>query len=116
MKHYYAHNLKILRHQAGLTQSDMAHLLECSQTYYCQMEAGKREPTVKQMCCLSVILNVPVTELFKVSTASAIGAMQRRIKTMPGCGLTWRDREKRVRNLNDLKKRLEAYVQGIYAA
>ena len=115
MKHHYAHNLKVQRFKAGLTQSDLAHLLGCSQSRVCQIEAGTKEPTVKETCSLCVIYNIPVTELYRVSTSSALQAMLRRMKSMPGCGLNWRDRERRTKVLNDLKKRLEAYQYGIHA-
>ena len=115
MKHHFAHNLKIQRFNAGLTQSDLAHLLGCSQSHVCQLEAGTKQANEKEICSLCVLYNISVTELYRVTTDSAIGAMSRRIKPMPGCSFTWRERERRKKMLDGFKKRLEAYQYGIHA-
>lgn len=115
MKHHFAHNLKIQRFNAGLTQSDLAHLLGCSQSHICQLEAGTKRANEKEICSLCMIYNISVTDLYRVTTSSAIGAILRRIKSMPGCSMTWRERERRKKMLDGLKKRLEAYQYGIHA-
>lgn len=115
MKHHYAHNLLLKRTEAGLTQRDLAYLLGCNQAHVCQLEAGTRQANEREICSLCVIYNTTATDLYRVTTNSVLGAILRRIKSMPGCSSSWRERERRTKMLDDLMKRLEAYQNGIYA-
>lgn len=47
----YARGLtfKIIRKEKRMTQKDMAKLLECNLTYYCQFENGNRDVNMRTM-------------------------------------------------------------------
>lgn len=54
-----------IRKEAGLTQKDMAKLLNCSAANYQQWESGKRKPKYETVSRIANILNVPVAFLLQ---------------------------------------------------
>lgn len=59
----YFKNLKIYRENAGLTQTDVAHILQTRQEQYSKYELGKREIPVHHLITLSFLYDVTVDEL-----------------------------------------------------
>ncbi|MCH5300820.1 MAG: helix-turn-helix transcriptional regulator [Ruminococcus sp.] len=59
----YFKNLKKFRENAGLTQSDIAHILQTRQEQYSKYELGKREIPVHHLITLSILYDVSVDEL-----------------------------------------------------
>lgn len=56
--------IKELRRSRGLTQEDMAEKIEVSQSCYCQIEVGRREPSLSMLKRIAECLDVPIVELF----------------------------------------------------
>ena len=116
MKHHYALNLKVLRLRLGLTQTDTAHLLGISQPRMSRIEAGIQEPTIKEMCSLCIIYDVPVTKLYGVTATSAVGAIGRRLKTISKPALLAADSKRRAYSLSALSQRLRAHGMNGHVA
>ncbi|WP_271397814.1 helix-turn-helix transcriptional regulator [Salinicoccus roseus] len=57
--------LKEKRSNKRFTQSDMAKLLECSETYYSLLETGKMTPSVAMAKKIERLLGVEWTIFFK---------------------------------------------------
>ena len=60
-------NIAIYRKAAGFTQVQLAVEIEKSSDYIHLIEAGKRNPSLKTLAKISVILNVDIVEFFKIS-------------------------------------------------
>jgi transcriptional regulator with XRE-family HTH domain len=58
-----SNNIKTLRKEKGMSQSELAHMLEVSQTTITHYEKGVRQPTIDTLMNLSHIFNVSVDEL-----------------------------------------------------
>lgn len=58
-----AHNLKILRKQFHLTQTDLSVMLNISRQAYSNYETGKRTPDLDTLLYLSRFYNVSLNEL-----------------------------------------------------
>ncbi|GAV21573.1 helix-turn-helix transcriptional regulator [Carboxydothermus pertinax] len=56
--------LKQLRKANGLTQMEMAKKLGISDSYYCQIENGKRRMSLKTALDIAAILKVTPNDLF----------------------------------------------------
>lgn len=48
-------DLRVARRKSGLTQTDVAHLIESHQSSVAALENGNAEPTVEQMCLFWLI-------------------------------------------------------------
>ncbi len=59
----YFKNLKKYRIQFGLTQADIAHILQTRQEQYSKYELGKREIPVHHLITLSMLYDISVDEL-----------------------------------------------------
>ena len=55
--------LKEFRRNEGLTQKELAMVLNSSQNTISQYESGKRTPTVKKLVEISILLGCSVDEL-----------------------------------------------------
>ncbi len=58
--------LKEYRAEAGLTQKQVADLLETSQQNYQRYESGQIEPNIATLICLARIFGTTVDELFQI--------------------------------------------------
>lgn len=52
-----------LRTKKGLTQSELAELIDTSQSYLSQIEAGRKQPSIKMMRRISEALGCSFSEL-----------------------------------------------------
>lgn len=64
MKHEYLIELNAARLKAGYLQSDVAHLMGCSTSTLSHLETGKRLPSIKEFCMLTVIFGRTFEALF----------------------------------------------------
>ena len=64
MTNHFSIDLRCARRKAGLTQEDCGHLLGGSAGIICQLEKGKRLPTLKEVCSLSLIFGRSFETLF----------------------------------------------------
>ena len=56
--------LKPFREEAGLTQLEMAQRLNISESYYCQLENGKRRMSLDVALSIAAILKKTPNEIF----------------------------------------------------
>lgn len=58
--------LKLLRNEKELKQSDMAKLLNISNSTYCDKENGKRKFKLKEAIIISEFLGVNIKDIFLI--------------------------------------------------
>lgn len=63
----FAQRLETLRIQKGLTQEELARLINVSQPSYCAYERGKNKPSKNTQIQLAKVLKVSVDELMNGS-------------------------------------------------
>ena len=56
-------NVSRLRRARGLSQEELAHAAELRQAYLSQLEAGKRNPTIRTLIRIAEALGVPLSGL-----------------------------------------------------
>jgi len=56
-------NIKRLRLEKGLSQIELASMLDVESAYICMFEKGKRKPNKRMVIALSNIFNVTVVEI-----------------------------------------------------
>lgn len=57
--------IRALRRAKKITQEDLAYEAKIDYSYLNEIEAGKRNPSVKRINAIAKALKVPVSELFK---------------------------------------------------
>lgn len=57
--------IKILRKERGLTQEDLADLLDVDRSYMGFVERGERNPTLDKIIKISEAFKISLSELFK---------------------------------------------------
>lgn len=55
MSKQFAQDLQLARRKAGLTQADLAHLLDATEKEVSKLERGRKLPSLPRMCELSLI-------------------------------------------------------------
>lgn len=65
MKNNFAKNLRLLRKQENLKQSELAEKLSTTQRKISYWESGKYEPDINDLISLSEIFNVSIDDLIK---------------------------------------------------
>lgn len=63
------YNLKQIRQEKGLSQTEVAFRLETTQPQYNKYETGKQDPTARVIIALAKIYNVTTDELLGLSGA-----------------------------------------------
>lgn len=66
MKYEIGKKLKELRKEAGLTQKQLARLLNKSETGYASWEQGLSEPSINDLRALCKIYNISADELIGI--------------------------------------------------
>ncbi len=61
----FGHRLKAIRVERGLTQEKLAELSGLHRTYVGSVERGERNISLKNIHCLAIALDVPLSELLK---------------------------------------------------
>jgi DNA-binding XRE family transcriptional regulator len=65
MNYSFSHHLRRLRRRAGMTQKDLAFLLNCqSAATVCQYETQKRIPDLRTALSYQIIFGVRIEEIF----------------------------------------------------
>ena len=76
-------DLRGARRKSGLTQEDCGHLLGGSVTLVKQLEDGKRLPSIKEICTLSLIFGKSFESLFGEMMDKCRGDLTLRLGTLP---------------------------------
>ena len=106
-------DLKVARRRCGLTQADCAHLLNIHPSLVSQIENGKRMPTIRELCILSLVYRRSFESLFAGVVADARRDLHQRLATMPDAPKHWLGRHNRQHTLNALAEQLlDAHSDG----
>lgn len=99
-------DLRLARRKAGYTQRDCAHLLGVHKSRISDLERGKRRPTLRQICTLSLVYGRSFESLFAETLRGARSALKGRIPTLPAMRRSYVANFNRDANLARLEKRL----------
>ena len=101
-------DLKVARRKSGLTQADCAHLLDVHPSKISHLECGAPDPTLRDICGLSLIYGKSFESLFADLHAELRGLMRQQLTTMPAARGNWIGRFNRADTLDRLARQLEA--------
>lgn len=102
----FALTLRASRRKAGLSQGDVAHLLEIHPSKISLWEGGKAKPSIAQVCRLSVIYGMSFEMLFSGIFIDARRGLRERLSDMPEAPRRWLGRFHRDNTLRGLESRL----------
>ncbi|MBQ7912505.1 MAG: helix-turn-helix transcriptional regulator [Clostridia bacterium] len=80
MEYKIGKRIKELRNEAGLTQKQVAKLLNKSETGFASWEQGLSEPCVNDLRLLCVIFNVSADEFLCLDNPTTKAQLQERLK------------------------------------
>ncbi|MEM1050633.1 MAG: helix-turn-helix transcriptional regulator [Pseudomonadota bacterium] len=86
MKSLFAQDLKVARRRSGLSQKDLAILLEASEKEISSVESGKRLPTLSQITKLTLIFNRVFPSLYEMLREAARHELFRQLPSLPEQG------------------------------
>lgn len=104
----FALTLRAARRKAGLSQSDVAHLLEVHPSKVSLWESGKAKPSVSQVCGLSVIYGMNFETLFSGIYIDTKRTLRERLDNIPDAPRRWLGRFHRENTLRGLEHRLSS--------
>lgn len=64
-KAIFAHNVRAIRHQAGLSQEELAHRAELHRTYISSIERAERNVSLENIFAIASALGVTPADLMK---------------------------------------------------
>lgn len=102
----FALTLRAARRKAGLSQNDVAHLLEVHPSKVSLWEGGKAKPTVMQICRLTVIYGMSFETLFSSLFVDARHGLRARLEDIPAAPRRWLGRFHRDNTLRALEHRV----------
>jgi len=102
----FAHDLRVARKKAGLSQKDCAHLLDVRQQRISALEKSDAIPTVSEICGLFLIFDRSFTSLFTAEFAVARQFIEERMATLPIDKRNWISRFNRTNTLSKLADRI----------
>ena len=115
MKYDIGQAVKKLRSRSGLTQIDLAHLMRVDQSRISRIESGHYEPTIGELCTLSIIYDKELGRRSFMNTKDVIPLIKKRLDTMPACPLYWHSKAERMKTLDALSARLDASTDAEHA-
>lgn len=103
-----AADLKISRRESGLSNKDLAHLLGIDCARVSRLENAKTEPTVGEICALSLIYGKQLDGLLRCAVPTIAVGLAQRIDDVPAEPDNWdKYHENRLNTLHTLYQRLE---------
>ena len=97
-------DLKVARRKSGLTQADCAHLLGVHRSKVSHLECGETEPTLRDICTLSLIYGRSFESLFSSVFYELRRELRARLVTLPAPGGSWIGRFNRKATLDRLAR------------
>ena len=79
----FALDLRHARRKSGLSQEEVAYLVDISQSSYSRFEKGMLAPTTEQLCLLSLIYGRSFVSYFEAITRSLKPTLLQRLKKLP---------------------------------
>lgn len=117
MRKEIALDLRLSRVQAGLSGTDLAHLLECNKERISKLENGRARIDILEVTSLFLIYGTMPAELFQCVTHKVSDTLRTRLAEMPDEPKNWgRQHAKRSDTLNHLATRLHAITNSRYDA
>ena len=109
MSTQFSRDLSLARKVAGLTQRDCAHLLAIHQTTLSEYELGKRRPSLRHICGLSLIYGKSFQSLFDTILDEERTDMLDRLRVLPDAPKHWLASVNRGNTLQRLEARIQAH-------
>ncbi|WP_371229916.1 helix-turn-helix transcriptional regulator [Roseovarius sp. 2305UL8-3] len=107
MSTQFAQDLRLARRKAGLTQGDLAHLLDSHQSFVSDLENGKQRPSLEQIIELSLIYGRSFESFFATVMTERRTHLKKRCKTLPDPGKQTAHTFNRDGSLAKLQRRLK---------
>lgn len=79
----FALDLRHARRKSGLSQEEVAYLVDISQSSYSRFEKGTLTPTVEQLCLLSLIYGKSFVSYFEAISRSLKPGLLQRLEQLP---------------------------------
>ena len=111
----FAHDLCAARRRAGLSQRDLAVLLDIGNKGVAALEKGAVPPTVEQLCRLSIIYSRSFSDLYQELTQQARHDLFRNLPDLPERGEDESTTSNRDNTLKRLEKELTAAITKRHA-
>ena len=102
MKNDFALDLGTARQEAGFTQADCAHLMNCDATKLTRLEQGTVLPELWDICLLSLIFGRTFESLFGYVMQECRRLLGERLESIPDCSRDWGGCRMREATLNRL--------------
>ncbi|WP_299326386.1 helix-turn-helix transcriptional regulator [Parasphingopyxis sp.] len=108
MKTLFAHDLRVARRRAALTQQDISILLDTSIKDVSALEAGKRLPSIVQLTKLAIIFQRNFQSLYAMIFPTAKRELFQQLPSLPETRQGLVNKFTRDNTLKRLEKRLVA--------
>ncbi|MEM9358179.1 MAG: helix-turn-helix transcriptional regulator [Pseudomonadota bacterium] len=102
----FALDLRHARRKSGLSQEEVAYLVDISQSSYSRFEKGTLTPSVDQLCLLSLIYGKSFVSYFEAITKSLKPGIAMRIANLPPKSKPRLRIFNRARTLEKLRRRV----------
>ena len=83
MSKQFALDLRLARKKSGLTQRDIAHLLSANSSRISDLEHGKRSPSIKELCKLSLVYGRTFESFYGEVLAEVRIQLRQRMTSVP---------------------------------
>ena len=107
--------LKVARNNAGLRQTDVAHLLGVQKARISRIENGKALPTILETAKLSIVYGKEMESLLSGLIDQIVRDLVERMQTMPSAPRKTPETFNRVHTLSSLARRLEVITTTRHA-
>ncbi len=112
----FAHDLRTARRKSGLSQIDLSILLDVGEKEVIDIERGRREPSLKQTCKLSLIYGRSFTSLYDMVSKAAKKALFQQLPSLPAQSSKHVSRLNRSHTLKRLEKHLADELKSEHGA
>lgn len=102
-------DLKAMRKRAGLTQTDLGHLLSTDGSRISKIETVRARPNPNELITLSLVFGHPIEVLTSALFDQAAYRLMEQCANMPEAPPHWREKATRADTLADIARRLEGY-------
>jgi len=108
MQNLIAHDLRVGRKKTGFVQRDVSVLLNISSKEVAALESGEREPSLLQLCQLSVVYNRSFSEYYEQLMREARESLFRNLPDLPESNVEGIQRHNRQNTIARLERGLTA--------
>lgn len=115
MNNFLTLDLRVARRKAGLTQADLAHLLDIDADRISRIERGLLDYSVHEFLLLCAIYDRPLDGLARALWPETYESLAKRLASLPAPATPWINTYNRQHTLERLTKQLPAKL-GRHAA